>query len=135
MADFNDLKGTVLSTLGIVAEKTRDLAGKAADKAKDVTKIAKLSMELNSAKDGLQKTYAEIGKLYYDTHKSEPDGFFVQLCQDVEAANENIAKLQVELDELKAGAEGCDEGDMEIVVEVTETAPDDDFVKEESPAE
>lgn len=133
MADFNELKGTVLSALGTVAEKTRDLAGKAADKAKDVTKLAKLSMELNSSKEALQKTYTEIGKLYYDTRKNDPDSFFVQLCEEVTLANENISRLQIELDELKSGVDTKEHDDIEV--EFTETAPDEDFVKDDAPAE
>ena len=130
MADFSDIKGAVLSTLGSVAEKTKDFAGKAADKAKDVTKLAKLGLELNAAKDSLQKTYAEIGKLYYDTRKNDPDNFFVQLCEEVKLGNENVARLQVEIDELKAGVDSP----ADIEVEFTETATDEDFVKEEAPA-
>lgn len=133
MADFTELKGAVLSALGTAAVVTRDLAGKAADKAKDVTKLAKLTMELNTAKDSLQKTYAEIGKLYYDTRKSDPDNFFVQLCNEVTASNENIARLQLELDELKAGVDT--KGEPDIEVEFTETAADEDFVKEETPGD
>ena len=118
MADFNNLKGAVLSTLGNVAGKTRDFAEKAADKAKDVTKLAKLNLELNSAKEALEKTYAEIGRLYYDTRKNDPDSFFVQLCEEVTISNENIARLQIELDELKAGVDT--KKDEDIVVEITE---------------
>lgn len=135
MADINELKGTLLNTLGTVAEKTRSFAEKAADKAKDVTKIAKLNMEMGAEKDNIQKAYLEIGKLYYEMHKNEPDSFFVQLCDEITLANENLAKLRTELDELKAGltAKGID-----IEVELTEEAPcteeapvlEDDFVQE-----
>jgi len=76
MADFNDLKGAFLNTLGTVAGKTRDFAEKATDKAKDVARIAKLNMELSAEKDTIQKAYLEIGKLYYETRKNSPDGFF-----------------------------------------------------------
>ena len=135
MADINELKGTLLNTLGTVAEKTRSFAEKAADKAKDVTKIAKLNMEMGAEKDNIQKAYLEIGKLYYEMHKNEPDSFFVQLCDAITLANENLSKLRVELDDLKAGltAKGVD-----IEVELTEEAPcaeeapvlEDDFVQD-----
>lgn len=135
MADINELKGTLLNTLGTVAEKTRSFAEKAADKAKDVTKIAKLNMEMGAEKDNIQKAYLEIGKLYYEMHKNEPDSFFVQLCDEITLANENLSKLRVELDDLKAGltAKGVD-----IEVELTEEAPcaeeapvlEDDFVQD-----
>lgn len=131
MADFNNLKGAVLSTLGNVAGKTRDFAEKAADKAKDVTKLAKLNLELNSAKEALEKTYAEIGKLYYDTRKNDPDSFFVQLCEEVTISNENIARLQIELDELKAGVDT--KKDEDIVVEITEEAKTEQPSEETTP--
>ncbi|MGM9527477.1 MAG: hypothetical protein ACI3UZ_03965 [Oscillospiraceae bacterium] len=133
MADFNNLKGAVLSTLGNVAGKTRDFAEKAADKAKDVTKLAKLNLELNSAKEALEKTYAEIGRLYYDTRKNDPDSFFVQLCEEVTISNENIARLQIELDELKAGVDT--KKDEDIVVEITEEDAPAEEAKTEQPSE
>ena len=132
MADFNNLKGAVLSTLGNVAGKTRDFAEKAADKAKDVTKLAKLNLELNSAKEALEKTYAEIGRLYYDTRKNDPDSFFVQLCEEVTSSNENIARLQIELDELKAGVDT--KKDEDIVVEITEEDAPAEEAKTEQPS-
>jgi len=141
MADLNELKGKFLNTLGTVAGKTRDYAEKAADKAKDVARIAKLNMELSAEKDTIEKAYLEIGKLYYETRKNSPDGFFVQLCDEITLANENIAKVLSELDELKAGL-GARGGDIEV--EFTEVSVDKaeektvteaDFAKEGSDGE
>lgn len=142
MADINDIKGAFLNTLGTVAGKTRGFAEKAADKAKDVARIAKLNMELSTEKDTIEKAYLEIGKLYYETRKSSPDGFFVQLCDEITLANENIGKILSELDDLKAGVGGkC--GDIEVeFTEVTvdtaaeeKVASEEDFVKEGSDGE
>ena len=121
MTDMNDIKGAVLNTIGTVAGKTRDFAEKAADKAKDVARIAKLNMELSSEKDNIQKAYLEIGKLYYETHKDSPDGFFVQLCDEINLASQNVANILVELDDLKAGV-GAKPDDIEV--EFTEVAVD-----------
>ncbi len=134
MTDFNGLKDTLLTKLGTMALKTRDLAEKATDKAKDVTKLAKLSIDLSSEKETLQKTFAEMGKLYYDTRKNDPDSFFIQLCEEVKSSQNNIARLQMELDELKAGIDPRSGSDIEV--EFTETTvTDEDFVKEEAPTE
>lgn len=145
MADMNELKGAFLNTLGTVAGKTRGFAEKAADKAKDVARIAKLNMELGAEKDTIEKAYLEIGKLYYEMHKASPDSFFVQLCDEITLANENIAKILFELDDLKAGGAKC--GDIEVeftevsVEPATEekAATEEDFVKdgaeEDIPAE
>ncbi len=141
MADINELKGKFLNTLGTVAGKTRGYAEKAADKAKDVARIAKLNMELGAEKDTIEKAYLEIGKLYYETRKNAPDGFFVQLCDEITLANDNITKILSDLDELKAGLSSKD---CDIEVEFTEVtvekpeekvATEEDFVKEGSDGE
>lgn len=136
MTDLNELKGKFLNTLGTVAGKTRGYAEKAADKAKDVARIAKLNMELSAEKDTIEKAYLEIGKLYYETRKNSPDGFFVQLCDEITLANENMARVLSELDELKAGL-GVKGGDIEVeFTEVTvdkpeeKAATEEDFVKD-----
>ncbi len=135
MADINELTGKVLNTLGTVVGKTRTIAGKAADKAKDMARIAKLNVEVGSEKNNIEKAYLEIGKLYYETHKSAPDSFFVQLCDEITLANENIDKLQSEIDCIK---NGCDCGDDCIQVEFEEipvekpVAEQEDFVKEDN---
>lgn len=118
MANFNEIKSTVFSALGIAADKTRKVAAKAADKAKDVSRITKLTVEIKSANDAVEKTYTEIGRLYYETRKSDPDDFFVQLCQEVTAHFESINDMQSELDELKLNIKGS--GDSDIEVEVAE---------------
>lgn len=139
MADYNEIKDNVFNALGTAADLTRGLVGKAADKTKDVAKLAKLNMELNSEKETVQKAYLEIGKLYYETHKSAPEGFFVQLCDEITLANQHIGKLSAEINSVKSGKDG----DISVAyTEVKEdaaaekTAADEDFVKEdEKPAE
>jgi len=143
MADINEIKGAILNTLGTVAGMTRGFAEKAADKAKDVARIAKLNMELNAEKDTIEKAYLEIGKLYYETRKNSPDGFFVQLCDEITLANENISKVLSELEELKSNlGTKCGDGDIEVeFTEVTvekdeeKTASEEDFAKEGSDGE
>lgn len=136
MADINEIKGAILNTLGTVAGKTRGFAEKAADKAKDVARIAKLNVELGVEKDTIEKAYLEIGKLYYETRKNAPDGFFVQLCDEITLANENITRILSELDELRAGL-STKGGDVEVeFTEVTvdecadKAATEADFVSE-----
>lgn len=115
MADFNDIKEKVLNTLEMVADSTKELAGKAADKAKSTARIAKLSMEINSEKDTIKKAYLEIGKLYYEMNRDDPDGFFAQLCDEVTVANAEIAAKEAEIAELKEnGIGGAEEKDVEV---------------------
>lgn len=115
------------------ADKTKDFAEKAADKAKAAARITKLNLEISAEKDNMKKTYLEIGKLYYDTHKENPEGFFIQLCEEIALAEKNIADKQAEIASLKADGEDDsieveieqypeEEADDDIVVEIVEEA-------------
>ena len=102
MANFDDIKSVVIDTVGTVAEKTRDLAGNVADRAKDVSRVAKLNIEITQEKESVKKAYTELGKLYYETHKEDPDPFCIQLCDEVTMALDSIAAKEAEIAEIKA---------------------------------
>ena len=125
MKDFSELKNMVLSSIGKAADAgkdlavkaadiSKDIAGKAADKAKAGTRIAKLSMEIAGEKDNMKKAYIEIGKLYYDTHKDDPDGFFIQLCEEISLSLKNIAEKEAEIEELRSRSDDNDSVDVEF---------------------
>lgn len=99
------------------AVTTRDLAGKAADKAKAGGRIAKLTMDIAKEKEEMKKTYLEIGKLYYDIHKENPDGFFTQLCEEIALAEKSVAAKEAELEELKASFNAPAQPDVEVEFE------------------
>lgn len=105
---------------------TKDAAEKAADKAKAGSRIAKLNIEIAGEKENMKKTYIEIGKLYYDTHKDDPEGFFIQLCEEIALAEKNIADKEAEIAELKAGDE-----DDSIEVEFEEIVAEEEAAAEE----
>ena len=138
MADFNNIKDKLMAKLGQAAEATKDIANKVADGAKDVadkaadtakagSRIAKLNIEIATERDNMKKTYLEIGKLYYDTHKDEPEGFFIQLCDEVTLAEKNIAEKEAEIAQLKEAMKADKDDDsieveFEEIVEQEETA-------------
>lgn len=131
MKDFNDIKDVVLSSIGKAADAGKGIANKAADKAKSGARIAKLKVEIATEKENMKKAYTEIGKLYYDTHKDDPEGFFIQLCDEVALAQRNIADKEAEIDSLKAAEDedeccGCDSDDFEKIVGEEEAAAGDD---------
>lgn len=136
MADNTELKDKLMVTLGKTIETTKDIAEKTADKTKDIAektveavkdlaektadkakasaRIAKLNIEIAGEKDNMKKTYLEIGKLYYDTCKDNPEGFFIQLCEEIALAEKNIADKQAEIALLKAGN---DDDSIEVEIE------------------
>ena len=111
--EINEIKDKVIASVGTAVDTGKDLAGKAVDMAKAGVRIAKLNMEISTEKENLRKTYIEIGKLYYDTHTDDPEGFFIQLCDEVALSEKNIADKQAEIDELKAG-EACEDVSVEF---------------------
>jgi hypothetical protein len=114
MADINEFKEKVMGTLGVVADKTKDIAEKAADKAKQAARIAKLSVEIGNEKENMKKAYIEIGKLYYETHKDDTEGFFVQLCDEITLSQNSIAAKEAEIAELKSDIRDFSDGDIEV---------------------
>ncbi len=124
MKDLSEIKNAVLSSIGKAADAGKDIANKAADKAKSGARIAKLSMEIAGEKENMKKAYIEIGKLYYDTHKDDPEGFFIQLCDEVGLAQKNIADKEAEIESLKS-----DESapvDVEIDIEFEKVVAEDE---------
>ena len=122
------LKDKLLNALGQGMDATRDIAGRAADatrgiagvaaeKAKAGGRIAKLTMDIAREKEDMKKTFLEIGKLYYDTHKDAPEGFFSQLCEEIALAEKSVAAKQAELDELKASFTTPENPDVEVEFE------------------
>ncbi|MCC8155671.1 MAG: hypothetical protein LIO54_00025 [Oscillospiraceae bacterium] len=125
--DFNEIKNKVLATIGQASDGAKDLADKAAEKAKVSGRIAKLGMELASARETVKKNYQELGKLYFDQHADDPEPEFVQLIEELRITMQNIADMEAETAELKAslkssGGEdaGADIVDFEAVVQQTE---------------
>ena len=112
--DIGEMKDKALAGLDKVVDSGKGLAGRAADRAKTVARAAKLRTEISTEKENLRKTYLEMGKLYYDVHKDDPEGFFIQLCDEVALSEKNIADKEAEIEALRSG---CGASDAEIEVD------------------
>jgi len=137
MANFGSFKDKLLAGIGQAVDATKDFAEKAVDVTKDVaekagdkakagTRIAKLNIEIAGEKENMKKTFIEIGKLYYDTHKEDPEGFFIQLCEEIALAEKNIADKEAEIAELKSAKD-----DDSIEVEFEEIVAEDEAAAED----
>lgn len=128
MSDFNQFKEKAGIFAASTARKAKDLAVLAANKTKQLSRVAKLNMDISSQKETIKNAYTEIGKLYYETHGQSPEGFFVQLCQEIDIANEAIAGMEAEIAELKATVEEtdapCEAEDADFETVVDESAAD-----------
>lgn len=125
MSDFKKKAGVFAN---LVAGSTKKAAIFAARKTKNTALIAKLNMNISSRRDVIKHAYGEIGKLYYETHKDAPEGFFVQLCQEIDLAMEDIAAMESEIVRLKTeGSEQAVDADFESVVSENEAEADPDI--------
>ena len=124
--EINEIRDKILSALGLATDGVRGIADAATDKARAGARIAKLSMDCATTREELKKTYLEIGRLYYDTHKDDPEGFFVQLFEEVRIAEEDIAAKEEEIAALKAELAAPVQPDVSVefedVVEQAEAA-------------
>lgn len=152
MSGFNDFlskagdfaskaAGKAKDLAGVAAEKTKDFASTAAERTRQVSRIAKLNMDISTQKDTIKKAYAELGKLYYEAHHDAPEGLLAQVCQEIDLANAAIGAMEDEIAQLKqamaeedAPAEDADfeavvdetaaEADVEVEIQVEEPAPE-----------
>lgn len=127
---------------GNAARGVAAFARSAARSARRTGRAAKLRIDIASEKDNIKRLYTEIGRLYYEAHRDDPEGFFVQPFQQLDASMEALEAMEAELASLKSERKP-DAEDNAIDVEI-EIAPSDEPeaaagasqpVEEEAPAE
>ena len=119
--DFDRIKEKVLATAGRGLDKSVELCKVASDKAKLMGRITKLKTEIAMEKDTLRKSYAELGKLYHETHKDKPAAGLKQAVSEISLGLETVACKEAEVKALKQ--ELADNFD-EVVEDVKEKAED-----------
>ncbi len=83
------------------AEIAKTVASFAARKTKNVSRIAKLNVDIANERDTIKSAYREIGKLYYELHREAPERYFEQLCREIDVSMESIAAAEAEIARLK----------------------------------
>jgi len=130
MVSFESFKEKALATAGRLADKSVSLAKTAGEKAKLMGKITKLKTEIAMEKDSVRKTFTEIGKLYFEKHKDNPDLEMAQAVADIMMSLEVVEAKKVEVEvlkrELASDFEEFVEDVEEAVEEVVEDAADED---------
>ena len=122
MADYKDIFNDTLGKLAGKVKEAADTSGvldvyaQGANRAKAFGQIAKLSLELNSEHDELNRIYTEIGRLYYEQAKAAPEGFFVPLFEQAGRITDSIRQKQAEIDGLKTDYLESGEKDVEVEI-------------------
>lgn len=153
MSDYNDLLNSLKAAAGSAASIARDLAGNASERARDLAsnasekaraaaRLTKLKLDLAGKREELNRAYAEIGRMYFESaDKKNPGELYVRLFDQVMLANAAIERMETEERELKGAFESeAEEADFLTVVDSAEEAATSEGdieveITEESPAE
>ena len=101
MAFFDKLSETLTNAGKDVSQKAKDLSG-----------VAKLTMDIHTKEDQVQKLYAQMGKCYFESHKDDDFSEYEQMSQIKEMVSV-IEDMKKELCELK-GTKVCPRCGQEV---------------------
>ncbi|KAI4451034.1 hypothetical protein C823_005572 [Eubacterium plexicaudatum ASF492] len=117
----------------------------ATQKAKDISELARIRMEIRSKQDYLNKLFLEIGKIYYDAHKDDEEKEFKEQMLLVKDAQEILEELNQQLGQIKGmvkctacgqdmpmDADYCSKCGTKLVKPKKEETAEADFVTEET---
>lgn len=135
MANYKDIiTGTINNLVGKAKEAAesgtvRNIYEQGASRAKAYSRIAKLGLEVNGDTEELRRVYTEIGKLYFEENRNDPQGFYAPLFQQAEELASRISAKNEEMDAIKADLEAqssqspidVEIGDFEDIVSSTES--------------
>ena len=89
----------------VIVDNLSNSSADVVDKAKELSSVAKLKMDIRAKEDFVEKQYALIGKKYYEAHKDD-DILDYEECNVIEEALSAISDMKTQLMNLK-GAKKC----------------------------
>lgn len=92
---FEKLSNTLSSTGKDIAKKT-----------KDISDTSKLNSQINKEQDNINKLYSQIGKTYFEKYAEQDNSDLKPLCDNIKAAQKNIANYQDQIKSIK-GITSC----------------------------
>ena len=102
---------------GVKSSAVYDVYEKGTDRVKGYGRAMKMTLEMNGETEELKKVYAEIGKLYYQQEKDNPQDVFVPLFARAEELIDSILAKDDEIKSMKASLDAQYDGD-DIDVEI-----------------
>lgn len=108
-----------------IMSRISEVAQSGVAKAKDLGEIAKLKVNNAAAQDAIRKAYAEIGKLYFAQHGTEPDPAFAALCAKIVEQKELIAYNDERISDIKLSAQVSDDDIEAMEIQIPDEDPDE----------
>lgn len=94
MSFFDDVKESLVS------------AGKdVSQKAKEVSGVARLKLDVKTKEDFVTKQYAELGRMYYEQHKEDEEAANEEQFKVIREALEEIERMKTEILNLQGASE------------------------------
>ena len=136
MADYKELFGSLVNKAKDVMDSTgvTEVYQKGANRTKAYSRIARLTLDTNSQADELRKVYTEIGRLYFEQARENPEGVFAPLFAQAGKLMDELKAKEAELEQLKNGLrDEAEEKDIEV--EITQDIDDFDQIVSATEAE
>ena len=95
MSNYTEILDKVKASFSEAGREITAKTGKAAE-------MVKLRTRISTCDEVIEKTYAEIGRLYYKQHAGDPSSEYSKQLTAIKNALEGKEKLEAELKELKA---------------------------------
>ncbi len=126
MADYKVILEALVNRAKGAVESSgvREVYQQGADRARAYSRIARLTLSMNSQADELKKVYTEIGKLYFEQIREAPQGVFAPLAAQAETLMNDIKAKEQEVKALKEQLSA----EKDIEVEISEQIDDFDAV-------
>ena len=136
MADYKELLGSLVNKAKDVMESTgvTEVYQKGASRTKAYSRIARLTLDTNSQAEELRKVYTEIGRLYFEQARENPEGVFAPLFAQAGKLMDELKAKEDELEELKRSL-GAEAEEKDIEVEITQDIDEFDQVVSATEAE
>ena len=136
MADYKELFGSLVNKAKDVMESTgvTEVYQRGASRTKAYSRIARLTLDTNSQAEELRKVYTEIGRLYFEQARENPEGVFAPLFAQAGKLMDELKAKEDELEELKRSL-GAEAEEKDIEVEITQDIDEFDQVVSATEAE
>ena len=136
MADYKELFGSLVNKAKDVMESTgvTEVYQRGASRTKAYSRIARLTLDTNSQAEELRKVYTEIGRLYFEQARENPEGVFAPLFAQAGKLMDELKAKEDVLEELKRSL-GAEAEEKDIEVEITQDIDEFDQVVSATEAE
>ena len=99
-------RGRTMSFFDKLGETIVNVGKDATQKAKDLSGVAKLNLDIKAKEDYVQRQYTELGRIYYEEHKTESEVDGAEHFELIKEALEEIERMKLEIMELR-GTKTC----------------------------